>query len=348
MPTIGVCRSLHVYTDYDDWSRFLRALGCRIHLSAPTSRSDLEAGIRVAPAEVCLPVKAFLGQLATLVTEVDFVLIPRVVCRMVAGRPFFGCPKSQALPDLVRALFPRFDKWLELLIDERAYTTQESFVMMARSLSCSRAEALHAWLSCQGLAAVPGSCTEQLWHLWGMAKKTGFCRGTGHLRFVPDGVKSQGPVVGVVAHPYLLFDRLLSLDLLQLLKGLGATVFLPEYDRQPRSDSVISRELKVVAAMTVVDTYPNWLYELSLLTAACRFIRDPVVDGLLLVSSFACGTAAVMNEIIRRNAARVRSIPILIVLLDEHTNAAGLATRLESFVDILRRRDGRVFRVGYL
>ena len=51
------------------------------------------------------------------------------------------------------------------------------------------------------------------------------------------------------------------------------------------------------------------------------------------MSSFPCGPDSLVNEIILR---RVKGIPILNLVLDGQEGSAGLETRLESFVDIIK------------
>lgn len=341
MPTVGICRSLHAYTDYNEWAGLLGALDCEVRLSPPTSRRDLDLGVRMAPAELCLPVKAFLGQVAAFAPEVDFVLLPRIVCRMIDRHPFFGCPKSLALPDLVRALLPQISNGIELLIDERKQTIQESFLTIAKHFSYSRRRALEAWRHYyeSGGQDIHGAReVTRSWSFWSESASEGERR---CFPALPDKGRPRGMVVGVVGHPYLVLDKLLSLNLLDRLRQLGTTVLLPEFDGYTVLNSESRPESDEGGKMLWRDGCPDWLYELALLRGAAKFVCDPAVDGLLLVSSFACGTAAVVNELIRRAVAGLRSLPILILLLDEHTGAAGLATRLESFVDILARNHGR-------
>jgi predicted nucleotide-binding protein (sugar kinase/HSP70/actin superfamily) len=83
------------------------------------------------------------------------------------------------------------------------------------------------------------------------------------------------------------------------------------------------------------------VFELDLIDAASGMIDDRV-DGLLLASSFSCGTSPVTNSIVRRMVrTRKPSMPVLEVYFDEHSAEAGLVTRLESFVDLLRARERR-------
>ena len=60
-----------------------------------------------------------------------------------------------------------------------------------------------------------------------------------------------------------------------------------------------------------------------------------MVDGIILITAFPCGPDSMMNEMIIR---RVKDKPILNLLLDSQDGNAGIETRLESFVDIIRFR----------
>jgi predicted nucleotide-binding protein (sugar kinase/HSP70/actin superfamily) len=65
-----------------------------------------------------------------------------------------------------------------------------------------------------------------------------------------------------------------------------------------------------------------------------------MVDGIILLSSFPCGPDSMVNEIILR---KVQNKPILNLILDGQEGSAGMETRLESFVDIIKyRRSGSI------
>jgi predicted nucleotide-binding protein (sugar kinase/HSP70/actin superfamily) len=123
-----------------------------------------------------------------------------------------------------------------------------------------------------------------------------------------------------------LFDSGLSLGVLDKVREAGAQPVLvfPTVDE-------IGNEARRETAL-------NWYYELELLAAARRLLEIEKVDGLLLVTSFACGTGAVTNELIQRTAVHTHGVPTILLMLDEHTGEAGLVTRVESFVDVLRLR----------
>ena len=65
------------------------------------------------------------------------------------------------------------------------------------------------------------------------------------------------------------------------------------------------------------------------------------IDGIVLVSAFPCGTDSMTNDALMRC---IKGKPILSLTVDAQSGTAGLETRLESFVDILRYQQ----RGGYL
>jgi predicted nucleotide-binding protein (sugar kinase/HSP70/actin superfamily) len=45
-----------------------------------------------------------------------------------------------------------------------------------------------------------------------------------------------------------------------------------------------------------------------------------------------------MMDMVRRQAARLRTTPFMSLTLDEHTAEAGVVTRLEAFLDMIYRK----------
>ena len=59
------------------------------------------------------------------------------------------------------------------------------------------------------------------------------------------------------------------------------------------------------------------------------------IDGIVLVSSFPCGPDSLVNEMLIR---RFKEKPMISLVLDGQEGTAGMETRLESFIDIIRLR----------
>ena len=57
------------------------------------------------------------------------------------------------------------------------------------------------------------------------------------------------------------------------------------------------------------------------------------VDGIILVSAYPCGPDALVNDMLVR---KLKDIPVLSLTLDAQSGTAGVETRMESFIDIIR------------
>ncbi|MCX6840766.1 MAG: acyl-CoA dehydratase activase-related protein [candidate division WOR-3 bacterium] len=317
---IGICRALHAYHHFAFWRTFFTEMGWEVVLSEPTSRPVLELGVRLSPAELCLPVKAFLGHVAALKDRVDALFLPRIVCTRVAGDWFFGCPKAIALPDLTRAVFDSLPLIVEPVLDKQILTEEQSFrnAIPGRNSRSHVRKALRLANAAATDAALRTRAEGLPLHMFSDQGTKGEGQRTGDGR--------PAVRVGVVGHSYLLFDSGLNLGVLDKVREAGAepTVVFP---------TAVEVEME-----STRDNALNWYYELELLAAAHRLLEVERVDGLLLVASFACGTGAVTNELIQRAAVHRHGVPTVMLLMDEHTGEAGIVTRIESFVDLLRLR----------
>ncbi len=315
MVKIGFVRGLYTYYHFSRWRFFFEQLGFDVVLSDKTDKDIVARGVAIAPAELCLPVKVFLGQIDRLLERVDFVFLPRMVCRSLEQDWFFGCPKAIALPDLVSAIFPKVDKFFELIIDHRVQSDEMAFVDTARQLGVSSRSARRAFKLATN-DKIPAS--ENL-----------------SSSFVPVDIFNKHArecdrLIGVIGHPYLIYDEHISLNMLKMLSELGVVPLVPVVKENEVVDEVRRSQL------------PNWFYELELFVRARKLLREYQAAGILLVSSFACGTASVMNELVRRRVAVKSGLPILTLLFDEHSSETGLRTRLESFIDLAcARASGR-------
>lgn len=62
------------------------------------------------------------------------------------------------------------------------------------------------------------------------------------------------------------------------------------------------------------------------------------VDGVIHVTAFACGPDAMVDRLMELEAKKRGQIPFMSIMVDEHTGEAGIRTRIEAFVDMLRYR----------
>ena len=74
---IGIPRGLY-YRDYILFKNFFEGIGCTVLLSAPSNRSIIEDGKKLAVDESCLPFKIYLGHVKYLENKCDYILVPRI------------------------------------------------------------------------------------------------------------------------------------------------------------------------------------------------------------------------------------------------------------------------------
>lgn len=61
-------------------------------------------------------------------------------------------------------------------------------------------------------------------------------------------------------------------------------------------------------------------------------------DGVVQVAPLTCMPEIVAHSVLQGRVARAEDIPVLTLYFDEHAGEAGTVTRLEAFVDLMRRR----------
>jgi predicted nucleotide-binding protein (sugar kinase/HSP70/actin superfamily) len=308
---IGIPRALLFHHYGDCWLEFIESIGAEPVLSRPTTGDIIIDGATRADNETCLPVKVFSGHVLSLKDEVDAMLVPRVVSQ---GHGRCSCPKFLGLPDLVRTLdadlppivAPRMD-----ICDRKSLWAWEWY-QAARTFGAGRA---------QSAAAVAR-----------------LLRSLGRLEQAPepDGSPEPDISIGVAGHLYNVHDERVSLGLLDRIRAMGAK-------------PVTVDEVNVRDAERNAQTLPRqvfWGFESHLAGAVLHWSRTKAVSGILFVTSFACGPGSIVGALLEDQLRREGSVPIMTITLDEHAAEAGLVTRLEAFIDMLRHASRAASRAG--
>lgn len=270
---LGIPRALQYYYHFPAYEKYLKDRDFSLVLSPETTKEIKEKGLKLAPPEICLPVKIFIGHCAELKDKVDAIFVPRVMKRLINGKPYYGCPKTLGLPDLIRATFPQI-KVFELIIDEKEKEKQILGEIKIPEVNLPKSPKV--------------------------------------------------PWVMLIAHSYLLFDFGINFALIKKIEKNGVSVLTP-----------FSPEVERFNFLEILDI--TWFYEQHLLRAASA-AREMGSSGIILFYSFGCGTSAVTNEIIIRKIIRATGIPVLNLMVDEHTQETGIETRIESFLEIIKRK----------
>ena len=125
----------------------------------------------------------------------------------------------------------------------------------------------------------------------------------------------------VVAHPYITHDPYLSGAVVDALSDMGATVVYAD---------AVDHDKAYKKSFEFSDTMP-WLINRELIGAI--LMLEDHIDGIVLISAFPCGPDSMTDDAIMRC---IQGTPILNLMIDAQSGTAGVETRVESFVDILR------------
>lgn len=304
---IGIPRALAYYYYHEMWTVFFSELGFRVITSGVTDRSIIQNGAAFVPNEACLPLKCYAGHVMMLFKQkctprVDYIFIPRLVCMQTRPAVKLCCPKFIGLPDMIRGLIPDVPM-LSLDIDLRLRSQEKAFLDLAIRLGCSSHSARCAYEAAENTyRELTRDAAE------------------------PENIySSNGIRIALLGHRYLLEDAYLCLNIKKRLCAAGCQV-VDHAQYHPSLTNLFEDRVQPT----------SWLLEDEILCTAFRYLHTAPVDGIIYLLSFGCGAGSITSEIIEHELRNGSHVPILRIIIDEHTAEAGFQTRLESFIDMIR------------
>jgi len=302
---IGVPKGL-LYPDYHlIVNTFFAEMGAEVVNSPDTNREILDLGVQYCVDEACLPMKVFHGHVSWLRGRCDAIFVPRI---MSLREKEYICPKFCGLTEMLANSIPGLPR----LIGEPIYWTCE--------------ESMREWARKAG--SILTRDRNRVMRAIDIAIKCHAGQSKGLNQ------KGYGIKVALLGHPYNIRDAFLNMDLIKKLNQLGVGVITQE----AVPDSHIEEEVKRLFKK------PFWTFARNTYGAVIHMCRSGMIDGIVYVSSFACGIDSVVIDMIRLGLADVcpdpenEDFPFLVLKLDEHTGEAGLNTRIEAFADLFGRR----------
>lgn len=305
---VGIPRGLMYYNYSILWETFFKLLGYEVIVSKPTNKRIVDLGSRRVSDEACLPVKVYMGHVAQLCEEeLDFLFIPRMVS---VEKKAYTCPKIIGLPDMVEAsklilpilLKPRFD--MSAGINTAGFFKETAAVLDTEIFKVRKA-----------------------WEQASLAQRIQDSKMTDFLEYdIITSGNNDLPIL-LLGHNYNIYDAFLNFNILEKLKNMGCRIILPE-NIPPRL-----RE----EALKSLPKQLFWTYGRVLLGASFLFSRLPIVKGAIILTSFGCGIDSIIANMIMRHLIK-EGVPLLNLTMDEHTGEAGVVTRLEAFLDMIRWR----------
>lgn len=317
---IGIGRGLFYYRNFPFWKTFFENLNAEIIVSPETNTQILEKGQSLLTNDVCLPVKAFCGHLFSLTEKCDYLLIPSFYA---LEKKVYHCPKFIGLPDLMKAVLGK--KILILDPDINLEKGKENFyqeLIKIASRFITNKEKIKS-------AIKKAEKVQQDFETLLKEKNISFFQAIEKLfspeKEIEEKEGNYKAVIGLVGHPYLIYDTHLNHRLLEKLKKQKIKVISP--------DKIPVRELKETFFKISDQLY--WAFEEEILGSSVYFLEKKEINGLICLSAFGCGPDSLIIELLK-DYAKKKNKPVLYLTLDEHTAEAGLVTRVEAFIDSLK------------
>lgn len=307
---VGIPRGLLYYEYFPLWRHFFTSLGAKVIQSPLSTKQLLELGVRHSVDETCLPVKMYMGHVAALQDMVDYLFVPRIVS---IKKGDYHCPKFSGLPDMIQSVFPNCRPILEVVVDrtEKKGEFLKSLYKMGKHFTSNPAR-------------IYASYQQALRH-W---RETRIEWTRSFISPAPQPSVANPLTVAVIGHSYNLYDVYGNNNLLEALTRVGVHVITPD-------------DIDYRRAINNAETnLPNlcWSLGKKLYGTAMEYGGRKKVDGVILVMSFECGPDSLLMDMINRELTSHYHKPTMTLVIDEHTGEAGLLTRLEAFVDMVRRR----------
>ena len=325
---VGIPRALHFYRYFPFWKKLLEELDVELVLSPPTNKKIVEVGVTHGFGELCIPVKIYYGHVLRLLRDhpdLDYIFVPRYVAEV---KEAYFCPKFLSLPDVIKIL-PEVPKLLNFEVNVKEFPIATSAIELGKELGRTQNQALNAYRQAQkyfdeyhqflrdGAPVNHALRLVERNRLFTLPKK----KHTGDIKFL------------LLGHAYNIFYTFINLDFQKKLRDQGVEVLTIEN----LPESLFKEPVIINPKGGRLRNY--WKHEEEILAAIRYFLKEGrnEIDGVVFLISFACGPDSLISELIKHDMKVVR-LPFLEIIMDEHSGEAGLLTRVESFVEMVRRK----------
>ena len=313
--SIGIPRELVLYyQEFPFWRTFFTELGFQVVLSKHTDRALIAKSLEILNSETCLPIEVVHGHVLDLLNKnVDHVFVPFVInANAAADNPTSNCncPWIQSYAFMVRAALashPGKDKMLIPALHPRffdkVFVKEMSDFMKKQFGTKGKAVKQALYLAKEKQQAFEKSLT---------------VRGGEILNNLP---KDREAVV-ILGRSYNTGDPELNLRLVEKLITLNV---LP-----------IPLDFLPLNEENIFDEFPNmyWPGGRKILAGAKIIAKTDNMYGVY-TGNFRCGPDSFLSHFVTET---LKGKPSIQIEIDEHSADAGLITRLEAFLDSVRKK----------
>ena len=297
--TIGLPRAFYYYRYQIFWKTFFKNIGCKVVVSDETTKETIELGKKYSIDESCFSSKIYLGHVANLKDKCDYILVPRIENY---GKGEKVCVKFNATYDIVKNLFEEY-QILNYNIEKTKSTNEMlSFIKIGLKFNKNIFTVITSYFKAKR--------KQKQYDQKRMIHQTKL-------------LNSTNPKILIVAHPYNIYDNYIGTPIIKKLKSMNIDIIYAD---------VLDKKIAKMHARKLSPTL-YWTYSKELIGAIEYYHYS--VDGIIFLTTFPCGPDSLVNELMIR---KITDIPMTNILIDELSASAGMETRLESFVDIIKER----------
>ncbi len=319
---VGIPRALLYYYYYPFWKTMFDELNIETVVSKPTSKYIINKGIETSVPEICVPIKVYAGHVASIIDDVDYVFIPRMVS--VSKNEFF-CPKFMGLPDMIKHTVPgAFNKILSPKIQSHSdkIANPKFYGEMKEVLGISNWELQRALRK-----------AEKEWEKFRHLSKEGHVLNDALDIF--DGkevenknqISTPGITIGLLGYVYDIYDEFISMNVVEKLKEMNVNIITFEM----LDEKLINKNIQFMKKRLF------WTFSNKLLGAGYYFYNNPQIDGLIHMTAFGCGPDSMIGKMMELESSNYNK-PFMTIRVDEHTGESHLQTRVEAFADMIKRK----------
>ena len=335
-------------------------LGHDLIIPPPSSKKTLTLGTKYSTETICLPLKIGIGNFLEgieLGADTGLMVGGGGPCRL----GYYAALQQEILQDLGKEIrfivldhpredFTRFKAQVIPLVKAGGVRALARGLVLAWEKIVAIEKLEHMAHYVRPRESKPKETTKALKGALQRLRRTNTVRGIRrlcrdeleHLRDLIDPNVPQPLRVGIVGEIYTILEPFANLDLEERLGYLGVEVLRTVSLVQWLMDNLILSSLRLYSNRRLLDYAKGYLHAavgghgLESVARTVALARQSC-DGIIHILPFTC-MPEIVAQCILPNVSRDYRIPLLSLVVDEHTGETGFQTRLEAFTDLLRKR----------
>lgn len=314
---IGIPRALLYYYYYPFWSELFSQLGAEVVLSDETNGRIISEGASVTVTELCVPIKIFNGHIIDLKEKkVDYIFIPKFHRN---GSEWY-CPKFVGIEEIVKYSVAVDDRDL-LVID---YSTKsddlndvKTHMALCALLGVSKTMLIEAL---NKASEKQKKCREICLNGYTMAQAYDILDG----KKPPEKLENPDLTIALMGYVNNVYDNYVSMNIIKKLREMNVNVIT--FDMLPEKKIAKKRRVK----------QPFWTFARKIYNASSYILENNMADGLIHLTAFCCGPDSIIGKLMEVDCEE-KDVPFMTLRVDEHTGESHVQTRLEAFIDMLKK-----------